>query len=43
LSDVIAGGLIGYLIGMIIIKIEKENKFGENVYKKVKKLFKVIF
>jgi len=43
LSDVIAGGLIGYLIGAIIIKIEKENKFGEKVYKKVKKLLKVIF
>lgn len=43
LSDVIAGGLIGYLIGAIIIKIEKENRFGEKVYKKVKKLLKVIF
>lgn len=43
LSDVIAGGLIGYLIGAIIIKIEKENKFGEEVYGKVKKLFESIF
>ncbi len=43
LSDVIAGGLIGYLIGMIMIKIEKNNKFGEKVYKKIKKLFKSIF
>ena len=43
LSDVIAGGLIGYLIGMIMIKIEKNNKFGEKVYKKIKKLFGFIF
>lgn len=35
LSDVIAGGLIGYLLGAIIIKIEKENKFWEGIYKRV--------
>ena len=35
LSDVIAGGFIGYLLGAIIIKIEKENKFFEKIYKKV--------
>ncbi|GBE19987.1 undecaprenyl pyrophosphate phosphatase [archaeon BMS3Abin17] len=35
LSDVIMGGLIGYLIGMIILKVEKESKFGEKVYKKI--------
>ena len=35
LSDVIAGGLIGYLIGAIIVKIEKENKFWEKIYKKI--------
>jgi undecaprenyl-diphosphatase len=35
LSDVIVGGLIGYLLGLNIIKIEKENKFGEKIYKKV--------
>jgi len=35
LSDVIAGGLIGYLIGTIIIKYEKENRFGERVYKRL--------
>ncbi|MEK6897841.1 MAG: phosphatase PAP2 family protein [Nanoarchaeota archaeon] len=35
LSDVIAGGLIGYLIGLFILKFEKENKFWERVYEKV--------
>ena len=35
MSDVIAGGLIGYLIGMIVMKLEKENKFGKNVYEKI--------
>lgn len=42
LSDVIAGGLLGYLIGMMIIKVEKENKFGEKVYRKIKKLLNKI-
>ena len=35
LSDVIAGGAIGYLLGVIIIKIEERYKFGERIYKKV--------
>ena len=35
LSDVIAGGLIGYLIGIIIIKYEKENRFGEDIYRRI--------
>jgi undecaprenyl-diphosphatase len=35
ISDVIAGGLIGYLIGMIIVKEEKENKFGQKIYNKI--------
>jgi undecaprenyl-diphosphatase len=35
LSDVIAGGLIGYLIGWLIIKKEKDNKFFERIYKKI--------
>lgn len=35
LSDVLAGGLIGYLLGWFVIKLEKENKFGERIYKKV--------
>ncbi|MBI3622836.1 phosphatase PAP2 family protein [Candidatus Pacearchaeota archaeon] len=33
LSDVIVGGLIGYLLGVLIIKIEDENKFWERLYK----------
>ena len=35
LSDIIAGGLIGYLLGMLILIAEKESKFGEKAYKKV--------
>jgi len=35
LSDVIAGGLIGYFIGIFIVKLEKEKKFGEKIYWKV--------
>ena len=35
LSDVIAGGLIGYLIGWMVVKTEKENKFGEKVWRMV--------
>ncbi|OGJ13107.1 hypothetical protein A3K82_03675 [Candidatus Pacearchaeota archaeon RBG_19FT_COMBO_34_9] len=34
-SDVIAGGLIGYLIGLIIVKAEKENKFGQRIYNRI--------
>lgn len=34
LSDVIAGGAIGYLLGVIVIKIEKENKFWERIMKR---------
>lgn len=34
-SDVIAGGFIGYGIGMIIVKLEKEEKFGEKIYNKI--------
>lgn len=41
LSDVIAGGLIGYLIGMIIVKVEKENKFFEKVYEKIRDILKI--
>ncbi len=41
LSDVIAGGLIGYLIGFLIVKIEEENKFWERVYKKIIDILKV--
>jgi len=35
LSDVIAAGLIGYLIGIIVIKYEMENKIGENIYRNI--------
>lgn len=34
LSDVVVGGLIGYLLGAVIIRIEKENKFWEKIYRK---------
>ncbi len=35
ISDVIAGGLIGYLIGVMVVKWEKENGLGRKVYDKV--------
>jgi undecaprenyl-diphosphatase len=35
ISDVIAGGLIGYLIGTIVVKEEKENRFGQKIYDKI--------
>jgi len=35
ISDVIAGGLIGYLTGIMIVKAEKENKFGQRIYNKI--------
>ena len=31
LSDVIAGGFIGYLLGLLVIKIEKKYKLGEKI------------
>jgi undecaprenyl-diphosphatase len=34
-SDVIAGSLIGYLFGIWIIKIEKEKKIGQKIYRKI--------
>jgi len=39
-SDVIAGGAIGYLIGMMIVKLEKETKFGKNVYENISREIK---
>ena len=36
-SDVIAGGLIGYIVGMLIVKLEKEEKFGQKIYDKIRK------
>lgn len=34
MSDIIAGGLIGYLIGMFVVQYEEDKKFGERIYKK---------
>ena len=34
-SDVITGGLIGYVIGILIVKLEKEEKFGQKIYDKI--------
>jgi undecaprenyl-diphosphatase len=34
-SDVIAGGLIGYLIGIIILRTEKNKKLGQKIYRKI--------
>ena len=39
LSDVIAGGIIGYLIGIWVIRLEKQNKFGERYYRKFERRF----
>ena len=35
LSDVIFGGLIGFLIGIVVVKIETKIGFGEKVYKRI--------
>jgi len=35
LSDVIIGGLLGYIIGVLIIKLENKKKIGEKIYKKI--------
>ena len=35
LSDVIFGGLIGYIIGFGILKLEEKNGFGEKVYRMI--------
>jgi undecaprenyl-diphosphatase len=40
LSDVIAGALIGYAMGMLIVKLEKENAFGEKAYRYIFKKLK---
>jgi undecaprenyl-diphosphatase len=34
-SDVIVGGLLGYIIGVIVVKLEKEYRFGEKIYGKI--------
>jgi len=35
MSDIIAGGVLGYLIGAIILKLEEENNFGEKIYNRI--------
>ncbi len=35
MSDIIAGGLIGYLIGLIIVQYEEEKNFGTKIYNKI--------
>lgn len=35
MSDVIAGGLIGYLLGMVIVNYEEEKKFGLKLYNRI--------
>lgn len=42
LSDVIAGAVLGYLIGWIILKTETRNKFWSKIYNRIEKLFKKI-
>jgi undecaprenyl-diphosphatase len=34
-SDVIAGAFIGYLVGFMVVKLEKEHKFGRNIYNRI--------
>jgi undecaprenyl-diphosphatase len=34
-SDVIAGGIIGYILGNEIIKLEKDKKLGQKIYRKI--------
>lgn len=35
LSDVIAGGAIGYLLGVVVIKLEEEYGFGGKIYRRI--------
>ena len=34
-SDVLIGAVIGYAIGIGIVRLEKENKWGKNIYNKI--------
>lgn len=36
LSDVLAGGIIGYLIGLIIVSIEEKKSYGKRLMKRLK-------
>ena len=40
LSDVIVGSAAGYLIGLMIVKLEKEHKFGKNFYDNISREIK---
>lgn len=35
LSDVLIGGMIGLAIGILMVKLEKNNKYGERIYRKI--------
>lgn len=35
LSDVISGGILGYALGILVMKSEQEYKWGEKIYKKI--------
>lgn len=37
LSDIISGAIIGYFMGILIVKLEKKEKIGEKIYNKIKK------
>jgi len=34
-SDVIIGAVIGYLIGVLVVRLEKDNHWGKDIYKKI--------
>lgn len=35
LSDVIVGGILGYALGVVVMKFEQEYKWGNKIYKKI--------
>ena len=35
MSDIISGAVIGFIIGALVVKLEKEKKFGERIYNKI--------
>ena len=37
LSDVLVGGIIGYFLGLIILKMEEDNQFWEKILNKIKR------
>jgi len=37
LSDVLAGALIGYILGLFVVKLEEDKKFGEKINKSIYK------